>query len=123
MSCIVLYMNQCFRIQSAARDATDLLDPANWLSELWAAADDEDVRPGISACWTVADLAAYWQTHGGDLTDVVLVEMRAHLSDTPDHDAADGAILVEPTEIVAVTPLPQEFWDVLFADPDEEDAA
>ena len=68
------------RIQERDRDASDLLDESNWISAQWGG-NGEDVRHGISACWNVPELAAYWRKHGGDLTDVVLVEFEGYRAD------------------------------------------
>lgn len=105
-----------FRIQSADRDVTDLLDPGYQFSRTWNAGGR--TVEGISTCASLDDLAMYLaQGESGAI--------RAALDARPDQwviveveaDPIDGAapvdpvfeILVRPTRIVAVTPCGDDF--------------
>ncbi len=133
-----------YRIQSAARNPQELLDSDNWFSGRWGGeilrdcqgcadcVDDEwdireehwscdgtgqvdDIRYGVSVCRSLEDLAAYYATVGGDLTDAVVVELDGGLSDDEGHDANLGEVLVLPDRIVSVTPVPEWFYDAALA--------
>lgn len=72
----------------------------------------EDVRYGVSACHTMADLYQYFgrrmdtDTQTEDLlAGTVLVEMDAAIAGEDDHDVREGlAVLVWPRAIISVRP-------------------
>ncbi|MET7395635.1 hypothetical protein ABZS66_19305 [Dactylosporangium sp. NPDC005572] len=105
-----------FRIQTADRDPADLLDPEHQISGHWSNIESMD-RPGVSVCASREDLARYLAGAGipFGVGEWVLVELRGERSDVADYDAAFGALLVHPTEIVAVAPLDDEFYDLVGA--------
>jgi 8-oxo-dGTP pyrophosphatase MutT (NUDIX family) len=109
-----------FRVQSGARDVTDLLDPAEQTSHAWGHEHLEDRttdRAGISACTSREQLAQYLGTYGQGIPfggdDFVIVEMRGHRSDDQPLDAEGGEVLMHPTEIVSVKPLDEEFFEMI----------
>lgn len=105
-----------YRIQSADRTATDLLDNANWTSYNYGTSGDEDARYGVSTCGSLEELAGYLAQSGVEFTtDSVIVELEGDLADDDDHDADKGAILIWPTAIVSVTPASDEFFDMINA--------
>ena len=59
-------------------------------------------QSGVSCCRTITDLVAYMVDRHADLDDHVIVEMRGVECAEADVDAADGALLIRPTEIVSV---------------------
>lgn len=70
----------------------------------------EDIRRGVSCCATVEDLAAYFAGRSATIVaGMVMVEIDGELSDDEDHDAGDDGdpVLVIPSRIVAVTPVPE----------------
>lgn len=70
----------------------------------------QDVRRGVSACASIDDLRSYFRARLARLDGCVLVEMVADLADEEDVDAADGAVLVYPREVVSVTAIdPADF--------------
>ncbi|WP_166345178.1 hypothetical protein [Phytoactinopolyspora limicola] len=128
-------MGSFYRLDSASRDLSQLLDPERhsspWVDGAMMAAcpscgtdvytdrvdgmgdcpscglvDVAGPRPGVSACETVSDLAAYFRDREMDDGPLVLVELAGEPTGSPDHDAnAIGApILIRPTDIVSVTP-------------------
>ncbi|MEV6818457.1 hypothetical protein AB0M72_06850 [Nocardiopsis dassonvillei] len=133
-----------FRIDQASRDLNELLDPEHWMSSAWGGdtlrdcrgcvdcrpdEDDrgetrwqcygerlvEDVRHGISVCRDVDELVTYFATVGGDLSDVVLVELEGEYSDDEGHDAHLGEWLILPSRIVSATPLSDEIRERIHA--------
>lgn len=115
-----------YRIQDASRDPRALLDPATWVSQTWnetsrpcrCYGDDaecgacdgtgtitEPARRGVSACRSIRELAAYMEETCGDLRGTVLVELDGPVSGDNDFDAAAGALLILPAEIISVTPV------------------
>lgn len=106
-----------YRLQDADRDATELLDPAHQWSEQWGG--NSDPRRGISVCGTEGALADYFAARrdcGYDaefLSTLALVELDGDLADDEDHDAAEGALLIIPTRIVATGPVPAELVDAI----------
>lgn len=115
-------MHSYYRVQSATRTATDLLDPeTSWTSHHQGgeryitdpATGEEiaDTRCGVSACRSVEDLAQYLAQSGIEWdAEMVLVEMEADLADDDDHDAELGAVLVWPTAVLSATPLDDAFY-------------
>lgn len=102
-----------YRIQDYP--ATDLLDgPQVSYSYL-----DESAEPrsGKSVMDSYEGLVAYMATVGIaiDWDNAILVELDGTYSDDEDEDAAHGAELIHPTEIIAVTPLDETSF---FADVD-----
>jgi len=59
-------------------------------------------QDGVSCCRTVADLVAYMVDRHATMDDHVIVQMRGVECDEADIDAADGALLIRPIEIVSV---------------------
>lgn len=84
------------------RDAEDA-EPCSQCDGEGAIPDGE--RAGISVCHSVQGLVTYFRGRAADLTDVVLIELEGECSEEDDWDAAYGAYLVFPTEIVSVAPL------------------
>jgi hypothetical protein len=106
-----------YRIQNADRDATDLLDPENWVSYHWNERD-EDARPGVSVCASIDDLAAYLAGAGIPigLGDWVIVELDGdRRQDVTAYDAQFGELLINPTEILSVRPAGDEFYQLIGA--------
>lgn len=104
-----------FRIQSAGRDAAELLDPANWVSRHWSEQEDMD-RPGVSVCDSRESLAHYLAVCGipyglGEWNVVELAGERRY--DATPCDAHAGELLVNPSEIIAVTPLDEAFLELV----------
>lgn len=83
----------------------------------------EDVRHGVSACWSLDDLVDYFRgrtNHSQAWIDsLVVVEMEADVADDDDHDHSDGAVLVWPRRIVSVQPVPAVLRAVLAGDDEE----
>ena len=90
-----------YRIQSADRDVTDLLDPEQQYS-FPMDEDDEMVRHGVSGCLTQADLAAYVACYAIEASVPVLVRIAGPLSDDAPCDEEDGEVLLLPTEAEVV---------------------
>lgn len=136
-------MNTTYYRVTTAAAAAKLLDSSTWKSRVWCGyrtlrcescasrgrLDDgdrcrachgtgevEDVRYGVSACASVEDLVAYFASRSATLVDgAVLVEMEADLSEDEDHDAGEDGdpVLVLPTRIVSIRPLPPELVEVM----------
>ena len=85
-----------YRIQSASRDITDLLDPERQHS-FPMDEDDEMVRHGVSGCATLADLAAYIACYAIEAPAPVLVRISGPASEDTPCDEEDGEVLVLPT--------------------------
>lgn len=106
-------MTSYYRIQSADRDVTELLDPEH-VSYSW---DSEEVFDlGTSTCATLEDLAAYIVQTGISfgLGEWVVVEVRGENV----HRGRDGHMgewLVEVTEIVSVRPFDDAFYALIDA--------
>lgn len=113
-----------FRIQSADRDPTDLLIPANQVSYHWNNIESaEYTRTGVSVCDSRETLAAYLAKSGipyGD-GDWVIVEVTGDLSDDEPYDAADGELLVHPDEIVSVGAMDDAFFALIDAAYDNQE--
>ena len=100
-------MTTGYRIQDASRDINDLLDPEQQYSYPMDGNDD-DVRHGVSACWTLAELAAYVATHGIQATRPVIVRVDGPYSEDEPLDAEAGEILILPTEAAIIDDVTQE---------------
>jgi len=108
-----------YRIQTADRDVTDLLDPEQQVSYSWTS--DEESRVGVSVCESLESLAAYLASEPGSgipfgAGEWVIVELTADREsyDTP-MDAAYGEHLVHPVAITSVAPLDDAFFDMIGA--------
>jgi hypothetical protein len=92
-----------FRVQSADRDVTRLLDLEECYTYTW---DGNETRQyGISVCRDVDELVEYLATKGSGI-DIgagywVVVELEGYVLDETGHD---GEMLLEPSRIVSVTP-------------------
>ena len=84
-----------YRIQSASRDITDLLDPEQQYS-FPMDGDDEMVRHGVSGCASLADLAAYVACYAIEAPVPVLVRITGPASEDTPCDEEDGEVLVLP---------------------------
>lgn len=102
-----------YRIQAANRPVEQLLDPEFQTSLSYV---DDTERTGVSVCDSVEDLASYLSQSGMPWDDTfVLVEVEGTLSADIDEDAHLGARLVHPTAIVSVSPLTDDFFDLVSA--------
>ena len=102
-----------YRIQQGYHDLDLLLDPECQYSSPWNG-DEGLIRHGISACWSVEELAEYFAQVGIPLDDDCrLVEMECELSDDVDVDAHLGAILVIPTRIVSANLITDDFYTLV----------
>jgi hypothetical protein len=123
MRCRLIYMRGTyFRIQTADRDVTNLLDPEFQVSCHWNNIESYD-RVGVSVCESREALAAYLADCGipyGD-GEWVIVELRGDISDDP-YDAQCGETLIHPTEIVSVTEMDDAFFDLIGAAYDADEA-
>jgi hypothetical protein len=102
-----------FRVQSADRNVADLLDPGYQFSHAWSGDSAHD-RVGVSVCDDVEDLAMYLASHLGEGIEVhegswVLVELEADVIQGSRPIDPEFEILVRPTEIVAITPVGDDF--------------
>ena len=103
-----------YRIQANTFPVTDILEPENQLSISWT--NTEDVRHGISACQSREELATYISQTGITWSDSwVLVEFDGYYADEEDEDAAMGAVLTIPTEILSVESIEDSFIDEILA--------
>lgn len=109
----MLYMARYYRLQDADRDTSDLLDPEQQWSSEWSGSGDP--RRGVSVCATEHALAQYFAARAADcgfdaefLSGLVLVELTGALSEEDDVDAAEGALLILPTQVVSVHPVPED---------------
>jgi hypothetical protein len=112
------------RIQTAGRDANELLDPANWISRHWSEQDDM-ARPGVSVCASIEDLAHYLAVCGipYGIGEWSIVELRGDRRyDATPCDLHAGELLVNPTKIVAVTPMGDDMYELIGAAYDALDA-
>lgn len=133
------------RIDRAARDPRELLDPENWISCNWGgdalrdcrgcedcsdtpvekagrcygSREIEDSRYGVSVCRDEDALIDYLAHTGADMDDAVLIELEGDWSDDEGHDAHIGEELILPTRIVSVRPVTDEFIERVFARHDE----
>ena len=106
-------MTTAFRIQSASRDVSELLDPAQQVSVSYTT-DTE--RAGVSGRESLESLAAHL-VRAGVPFDVhsAVVTMRGPLSQDTPEDADLGEILIYPTEIVSVEPMTDRLADLIDA--------
>jgi hypothetical protein len=106
-----------FRIQTAGREITDLLDPTEQVSRAWHR-DDLD-RDGVSVCDSLETLAAYLASAGSGIPygagEWVIVEVSGTPSCATPLDAEYGEMLVHPTEIVSVLPMDDAFFEMIAA--------
>ncbi|MFI2667565.1 hypothetical protein [Micromonospora carbonacea] len=105
-----------FRIQTADRNPSELLNPEHQTSGNWH--DIESLaRIGVSVCDSRESLAAYLAQSGIPYGsgEWVIVELRGDLSDDDPCDAEYGELLIHPTEIVSVSPMGDEFLDLIGA--------
>lgn len=101
-----------YRIQQGYHDIDLLLDPECQYSTNWC--NEDDIRHGISACWSVEALAEYFAQSGIPLDDDCrLVAMECELADDTDTDAHLGAILVIPTRIVSANLITDDFYTLV----------
>ncbi|QHO91905.1 hypothetical protein CWT12_12155 [Actinomyces sp. 432] len=91
-----------YRMQDKNRDINDLLDPEQQYS-FPMDNDDEMVRHGVSACETLAELAAYIACYAIQAGDPIIVEVEGPVSDDEPCDADAGEILLLPTRAEQVT--------------------
>ena len=127
-----------YRIQDASRDPQQLLVPATWVSTTWNPTRtecpdcrghgcercdwdgdiEEQPRRGVSACRTLAELAAYMEDAWGDVRGTVVIELDGDVSGDDDFDGRHGALLVLPEQIISVTPVADvpELAEVLARD-------
>lgn len=104
-----------YRVQTADRDVTQLLDPEHWISEAWSGAEAHE-RRGISVCASLEDLAHYLALGtlpiGAD--EWVVVELTGPLSTDRPVDADLGEYLLLPDTIVSVRTLDEAgMWDLI----------
>lgn len=110
-------MTSYYRIQDADRDPAELLDPAHQWSENWGGGSDP--KQGISVCANEDVLAEYFAARrdcGYDadfLSTLVLVELDGDETGEDDEDASEGALLVFPTRIISVRPLPADMVETI----------
>lgn len=103
-----------YRIQQPEHQIEWLLDPERQFSTNWG--DESDIRPGVSACASIEDLAAYFAQAGIPLSDgCQLVAMECDWAEGDDADAALGAILVMPTGIISAEPIGDAFYELVGA--------
>ena len=106
-------MTTGYRIQDASRNIDDLLDPEQQYSYPMDGNDD-DVRHGVSACWTLAELAAYVATHGIQATYPAIVRVDGPYSEDEPLDAEAGEILLLPTAATIIDAATQDkFFEVV----------
>ncbi|MGL5911771.1 MAG: hypothetical protein ACRCZP_17345 [Phycicoccus sp.] len=85
----------------------------------------EDVRQGISVCRSVDDLCDYFAErvdhHDDYVSTLVMVELEGRLSEDDDHDhgTAGRPLLILPSAVVAVTPVPAELAEAMRWDQDQ----
>ena len=102
-----------FRVQSAGRDASDLLDEGYQFSHAYNG-NTTLTREGVSVCASLEDLAEYLVSGLAGALDVrsgqwVIVEVEAdEIADARPVDA-EYELLVRPTRIVSVAPVGDDF--------------
>ena len=102
-----------YRIQQANHPIEWLLDPTHQFSTSYCT---DDVRNGVSVCRSIEALAEYFAQVGIPFDETCyLVEVDGERSEDRDEDAELGALLVYPTEIISATPLPESFFEMVFA--------
>lgn len=105
-----------FRIQTADRDVTALLDPALQTSEHYNN-QERDERVGVSVCESRQALAEYLAGSGIPFGagEWVIVELAGPISDDTPYDGEYGELLIHPTEIVSVAPMDDDFFELIGA--------
>lgn len=108
-----------YRIQTADRDVNNLLVAEHQTSEAWNG-NESATRSGVSVCDSLESLAAYLAGAGSGIPygagEWVIVEVAADsLSADEPCDAEDGEYLVYPTEILSVTPMGDDFFEMIGA--------
>lgn len=90
---------KAYRFQDKNRDIDALLDPEQQYSYSWDLSLEETdaVRHGISACESLADLAAYVACSGLQANDPGLIVLEGTESEDAPLDADQGEVLVLPT--------------------------
>ena len=90
---------KAYRFQDKNRDIDALLDPEQQYSYSWDLSLEETdaVRHGISACESLADLAAYVACSGLQANDPGLIILEGTESEDAPLDADQGEVLVLPT--------------------------
>lgn len=112
-----------YRLQDADRDAAELLNPDNHWSIDWAGGLT-DPRHGVSVCWHMGVLIAYFARRAADgigydadfLATLVVIKLDGDASDEEDLDAAEGAELIIPTAVLSVRPLTDDEIAEILAD-------
>lgn len=103
-----------YRIQEAHRDPADLLDAATRNGDTgWSGHD----QGGLSVCESLEDLAGYLAQSAlpyGD-GDWVIVELTGNRLWIEASDAAIGEVLIDPTAVVSVVPMGDDFFDMIGA--------
>lgn len=69
----------------------------------------EDVRRGVSCCTSLEALRDYFADRDVNTEGDVVVELEGELSEDDDWDAASGAVLIYPRQIVSVVPVEKDF--------------
>lgn len=115
----MVYMTSYYRIQTADRDVTELLDAGHQFSSALSH-DPSLTRQGVSVCDSIDDLALYLASHLGAgigqrvrTGSWVIVEVEGE----PVPGALDPEFetLVRPTAIVSVRPVGDEFLALIDA--------
>ncbi|MEU3452202.1 hypothetical protein ABZ671_00965 [Micromonospora sp. NPDC006766] len=111
-----------YRVQTAARDVNELLDPGYQFSHAYNG-NTALTREGVSVCADLDDLAEYLMSGMAGALNVrdggwVIVEVEA--DEIADARPVDGEyeLLVRPTAIISVTPVGDDFLALL----DEKEA-
>lgn len=103
-----------YRVQTADRDPADLIG-THHTSHSWYGPESYD-REGVSVCAS-REALAYYLAHSAlpiGIGEWVIVELEGdRVAGVTPMDAEVGEILVHPTEIVSVTPLDDEFYQVI----------
>lgn len=107
-----------FRIQTADRDVNELLDPTEQQTRAWQ--NEDLVQDGVSVCEDLDALAHYLGAGPGQgipfgSGEWVIVELAGERMFERGHDAEYGEILVRPEEIVSVSPMSDEFFEMIGA--------
>ena len=103
-----------YRIQQPEHPVELLLDPETQLSTNWCDADD--IRHGVSVCDSIESLAEYFAQAGINLSDdCSIVTLTGNWSDEDDADGELGALLIIPTEVLDVTPVSDDFYELVGA--------
>lgn len=110
-------MTTYFRVQDGAFNPAVLLDPERQTSQAWGRTDLD--RKGVSVCESREELATYLAGAGSGIPygsgGWVIVELEGEISDDEPVDAAYGEVLIYPTKVASVTPLDEEFFELIGA--------